>query len=96
MIEAEVLSRPGEGDDMHLGSVRFMTGAKRPGAAPRIPSFGMGAGKDIRTGASSDESDDELVEAVLGLSHVELKSDWTCPSDSSLSMCFSGFSVCNV
>ncbi|KAG6329954.1 hypothetical protein ID866_9137 [Astraeus odoratus] len=45
-IEAEVLARP-ETEDHHLGSVRFMSGGKRRGGAPRIPSFGMGIGKDI-------------------------------------------------
>jgi len=92
-IEAEVLLRPGEGDDMHLGSVRFMTGGKRPAGGPRIPSFGMGVGKDIRGGTSSDDSDDELIEAVLGLSHVDLKSDWSTSSDSSLGTSFSAFSL---
>uniref|UniRef100_A0A8H8CFV5 Kinase-like protein n=1 Tax=Psilocybe cubensis TaxID=181762 RepID=A0A8H8CFV5_PSICU len=86
-IEAEVLRRPGEGDDgMHLGSVRFMTGGKRPTPAPRIPSFGMGVGKDIRSGGASssedDSDDEELMEAVAGLSSVGIKSDW---SDKSLS-----------
>ncbi|KAF8870643.1 kinase-like domain-containing protein [Gymnopilus junonius] len=87
-IEAEVLVRPEEGDDMHLGSVRFMTGGKRPGAAPRIPSFGMGVGKDIRGGGDGSASDDddsddeELMEAVSALSRVGLKSDL---SDTSLS-----------
>ncbi|KAF8961593.1 kinase-like domain-containing protein [Flammula alnicola] len=82
-IEAEVLLRPSEGDDMHLGSIRFMTGAKRPTAGPRIPSFGMGVGKDIRSGTISEDSDDEeLIEAVKGLSSVGLRSDW---SDTSLS-----------
>lgn len=93
-IEAEVLLRPGESDDMHLGSVRFMTGGKRPAAGPRIPSFGMGVGKDIRSGVSSDESDDELMEAVLGLSHVDLKSDWSASSHSSLGTGSSYFSTC--
>jgi LIM domain kinase 1 len=87
-IEAEVLLRPSEGDDMHLGSVRFMAGGKRSAAGPRIPSFGMGVGKEIRNGVSStssedsDEDDEELLEAVKGLANVDLKSDWT---DSSLS-----------
>ena len=93
-IEAEVLLRPGESDDMHLGSVRFMSGGKRPAGGPRIPSFGMGVGKDIRSGVSSDESDDELMEAVLGLSHVDLKSDWSASSHSSLGMGPSDFSTC--
>ncbi|KAJ3498601.1 hypothetical protein NLJ89_g10198 [Agrocybe chaxingu] len=76
-IEAEVLSRPDEGADMHLGSVRFMTGGKRPTAAPRIPSFGVGVGKDIRSGTSTDESDEELMEAVMGLNGVGLNSSWS-------------------
>ncbi|KAL4077471.1 kinase-like domain-containing protein [Scleroderma citrinum] len=46
VIEAEVLARP-ETEDLHLGSIKFMSGGKRRGAAPRIPSFGMGVGKDI-------------------------------------------------
>ncbi|KAF9529035.1 kinase-like domain-containing protein [Crepidotus variabilis] len=82
LIEAEVLSRPSEGGDMHLGSVRFMTGGKRPSLAPRIPSFGMGVGKDIRSGTTSDDSDDELADAVMKLGSVHLTSGW---SDSSFS-----------
>lgn len=86
-IEAEVLLRPSEGDDMHLGSIRFMTGGKRHTAVPRIPSFGMDVGKEIRNGVSSTSSEDsdddeELLEAVKGLANVDLKSDWT---DSTLS-----------
>lgn len=80
VIEGEVLSRPNEGEDLHLGSVKFMTGGKRPTAGPRIPSFGMGVGKDIRTsGSNTDESDDELMEAVTGLSSVGLQdpSNWS-------------------
>ena len=70
-IELEVLTRPNEADDVHLGSIKFMTGSKRPSPAPRIPSFGMGVGKDIRNGvpvdiSSSDEESDEeeLIEAI--------------------------------
>jgi LIM domain kinase 1 len=77
LIEAEVLMRPDEGDDLHVGSIKFMTGGKRPAAGPRIPSFGMGVGKEIRNGAASDDSDDELMEAVLGLSSVGVNSDWS-------------------
>lgn len=75
-IEAEVLLRPGEGEDAHVGSIKFMTGGKRPGNAPRIPSFGMGVGKDIRgngdisttsSNSSSEDSDDELIEALSKL-----------------------------
>ncbi|KZT24925.1 kinase-like protein [Neolentinus lepideus HHB14362 ss-1] len=76
-IEAEVISQ----DDSHVGSVKFMTGQKRPSAAPRIPSFGMGVGKDIRNGQSHDrdssdegDSEDELIEAVMGLRNVDLNS----------------------
>lgn len=79
-IETEVLARPSEAD-AHVGSVKFITGGKRPGAAPRIPSFGMGIGKDIRSneekpvmGFSSDEesSDEDLVEAISNLKHVDV------------------------
>ncbi|KAF8154028.1 kinase-like domain-containing protein [Crassisporium funariophilum] len=80
-IEAEVLLRPSEGDDVNVGSVRFMTGGKRPTAGPRIPSFGMGVGKGIRSSETSTDSDDELMEAINDLSTVHLSSGW---SDSSL------------
>lgn len=68
-IEAEVLMRPDEATE-NVGSVKFMTGGKRPGAGPRIPSFGMGIGKNIRHGDDSD--DDELMEAVSGLGSVSI------------------------
>ncbi|TFK69802.1 TKL/LISK/LISK-DD1 protein kinase [Pluteus cervinus] len=71
LIEAEVLLRGDEGEELHFGSIRMMTGGKKPGGPPRIPSFGMGIGKDIK-GTTSDDSDDELMEAVLGLSSVDL------------------------
>ncbi|KAG7447268.1 kinase-like protein [Guyanagaster necrorhizus] len=77
-IEVEVLARPSEDEDSHVGSIKFMTGGKRPPAGPRIPSFGMGVGKNIRSsGSSTDDSDDELMEAVMGLSTVGVKSDWS-------------------
>ncbi|KAI0087607.1 kinase-like protein [Irpex rosettiformis] len=88
-IEAEILARPSEPDDVHVGSVKFLTGMRRPGAAPRIPSFGVGVGKDLQknaatpakspqNGHSSDEdSDEELMQAVLGLSKVNLGNAWT-------------------
>lgn len=85
LIETEVLARPGEGLDMHLGSIRFMTSDKRPGAAPRIPSFGMDIGKEVKSGGSTDDSDDELAEAVKNLSSVHLSSGW---SDDSMSKFF--------
>ncbi|CAK5271015.1 unnamed protein product [Mycena citricolor] len=82
-IEAEVLARPNEGEDLHVGSIKLMTAGKRAGPAPRIPSFGMGVGKDIRSSSlhnsesSNDDSDDELMEAVAGLSSVGVGSDWS-------------------
>ncbi|KAK7055173.1 TKL/LISK/LISK-DD1 protein kinase [Favolaschia claudopus] len=84
-IEAEVLARPNEGEDLHVGSVRLMTASKRAGPGPRIPSFGVGVGKDIRSSShnssntDTDDSDDELMEAVMGLSSVGVggKSGWS-------------------
>ncbi|KAH0833992.1 kinase-like domain-containing protein [Lanmaoa asiatica] len=86
-IEAEVLARP-ETEDLHLGSVKFMTGGKRP-TAPRIPSFGVGIGKDIRQStpmvaedimaalsSGEEDSDEELANAVEGL-NMHLNSDWS-------------------
>lgn len=87
-IEAEVLARPTEADD-HVGSVKFMTGMRRPGAAPRIPSFGAGVGKELKYSEpgpakngdhhSSDEedSDGELMEALSRLSTAGLHSTWS-------------------
>jgi LIM domain kinase 1 len=79
-IELEVLARPSEAGEDSVGTVKFFTGSKRPTAAPRIPSFGMGIGADIRTSKaytmSSDEgSDEELFEAVEGLNAVQLNSE---------------------
>lgn len=88
-IEAEVLARP-ETEDLHLGSVKFMTGGKRP-IAPRIPSFGAGIGKDIRhstptvaedvmaaLSSGEEDSDEELANAVEGLNiSMHLNSDWS-------------------
>lgn len=88
-IEAEVLARP-ETEDLHLGSVKFMTGGKRP-TAPRIPSFGVGIGKDIRQAtptvaddimatlsSGEEDSDEELSNAVEGLNiSMHLNSDWS-------------------
>ncbi|KAF9007314.1 kinase-like protein [Hymenopellis radicata] len=78
LIEVEVLARLNEDEDSHVGSIKFMTGGKRPHPGPRIPSFGVGVGKDIRaSGSTTDDSDDELMEAVLGLSKVGVDSDWS-------------------
>ncbi|TEB17470.1 kinase-like protein, partial [Coprinellus micaceus] len=90
VIEAEVLARKEEGD-VNVGSVRFISGAKRPHAAPRIPSFGMGVGKDIRHGgeknsggeeSESSSDDEELLEAVERLSKVGLGSRFGTASSS--------------
>lgn len=89
-IEAEVLSRP-DTDDLHVGSIKLMTGGRRPGAAPRIPSFGTGIGKDIRHNTASvkedvlaalssgeESSDEELMDAIQGLVvSVDPNSDWS-------------------
>uniref|UniRef100_A0A5K1JYU1 Cell surface hydrophobicity-associated protein n=1 Tax=Ganoderma boninense TaxID=34458 RepID=A0A5K1JYU1_9APHY len=82
-IEAEVLARPSETDDIHLGTVKFMSGIRRPGGAPRIPSFGMGAGPASATKPhDSDDSDDEFAAVVEGLSKVDLHSTWSDNADS--------------
>ncbi|KAG1823017.1 kinase-like domain-containing protein [Suillus variegatus] len=85
-IETEVLSRP-DTEDFHVGSIRLMTGGRRPGAAPRIPSFGAGVGKDIRHNTASvkddvlaalssgeESSDEEPLGAMQGL---DPNSDWS-------------------
>ena len=81
VIEAEVFNRPEEAEDAHVGSVKFMGGAKRPGMAPRIPSFGMGVGKHLKTngrnpssGSSEDSEDEEEVIEALKDVHVGCKS----------------------
>ena len=84
IIEADVLTRSSEDNDMHVGSIKFMSNAtrkKKVGVAPRIPSFGMGIGKDIRGGTPSEsgteDSDEELMEAVAGLESVNVgTSEW--------------------
>ncbi|KAF8632075.1 hypothetical protein AX17_004930 [Amanita inopinata Kibby_2008] len=85
VIEAEVLARPEEREEKtHLGSIRFMAGGKRPGAAPRIPSFGMGTRKDDKVdgdATSSDDSEDELEEAVEALSKVGIGNDSSGSTD---------------
>ncbi|KIK17488.1 hypothetical protein PISMIDRAFT_224787 [Pisolithus microcarpus 441] len=92
-IETEVLSRP-ETEDLHLGSVKFMSRGKRRSVPPRIPSFGMGIGKgiggqksvslaeDVITAMSSGEestSEDEAVKAIqYAPIGVELSGDSSC------------------
>jgi LIM domain kinase 1 len=77
IIEAEVLARPDE-TEVHTGSIKFMTGHRRHHAAPRIPSFGEGIGKGIRSSStqepqlSEEESDDELSDAVTRLESVTI------------------------
>ncbi len=61
-IELEVLARPSEADDVHVGSIKFMAGNRRPGAGPRIPSFGKGVAKEVRNGRSSSSDEDETDE----------------------------------
>ncbi|KAH8823878.1 TKL/LISK/LISK-DD1 protein kinase [Flagelloscypha sp. PMI_526] len=86
-IEAEVLSRKDESEeDAHIGSIKLMgTGSKRPTVGPRIPSFGVGVGKDIRSSHSSDDSDDELMEAISTLNSVNLGSKFTDRSSGTIS-----------
>ena len=86
VIEAEILARPSE-DDIHLGTVKFMSGMRRPGAAPRIPSFGMGVGPHATSKpatADSDDSDDEFAAVVEGLSKIDLQSAWSDNTDGKL------------
>ncbi|KAK2462506.1 hypothetical protein APHAL10511_005476 [Amanita phalloides] len=76
VIEAEVLARPEEREEKtHLGSIRFMTRGKKASVAPRIPSFGMGIGKNIKANdevKSSDDSEEEFDQVVEALAKVGL------------------------
>lgn len=83
-VELEVLARPDESEDQHVGSVKFMAGAKRPATGPRIPSFGMGvsASKNKSRVDPADlidenvsDSDEELEAAIKGLEGVNLKAN---------------------
>jgi len=76
-VEVKVLSRPSEADDLHLGSVRFFT-QKRPGAAPRMPSFSAIRDKDEKKANEEppEGSDDEdLTDAVNSLRSVTLEGE---------------------
>lgn len=85
-IEADVLSRASDVDDVHPGTIKFMTGVRRPGAAPRIPSFGMNVAKDLGNGdaksafsdghSSDEDSEEEYMQAVSSLSKLDLSSVW--------------------
>jgi len=59
-IEVEVLSRPSEVDDLHLGSVKFFT-QKRPGAAPRMLNFSPIRDKDEKK-ANKEPPEDSIDE----------------------------------
>ncbi|KAF8622800.1 hypothetical protein AX15_006728 [Amanita polypyramis BW_CC] len=85
-IETEVLARPEEREDKtHLGSIKFMSRGKRPGAAPRIPSFGMDKGKDTKVNGDddvlSDDSENEFNEAVEALANVGISENSNSSSD---------------
>ena len=80
-IESDIFARPSEGNHAHVGSIKFMSMSsaatgKRSGAGPRIPSFGLGSEKEIRSD-NSDDSDEELLEAVMGLEIKSEASDWS-------------------
>ncbi|THH16284.1 hypothetical protein EW146_g4321 [Bondarzewia mesenterica] len=82
-IETEILSRPNEADDVHTGSIKFMPTNKRASIAPRIPSFGVGIGREIHNGSgdkydahlSEDDSDEEFMDAAMGLQNVSINDD---------------------
>jgi len=68
-IKVEVLSRPSEADDLHVGhdgSVKLFT-QKRPGAPPRMPSFSAirDRGEKKANDAPSEDFDDEELIDVL-------------------------------
>ena len=75
-IEAEVLARPSEHSDMHVGSVKLMAISKRPRLAPHIPSFGVGidVGNDTssgnKAGSGTDDSDEE---SSIDLESIEVE-----------------------
>lgn len=87
-IEQEVLARPEEGsEDVHVGSIKFLSGGKRPGVAPRIPSFGMGVAKDVRgngdtststisSNSSGEDSDDEEFIEALSKMGINPGNEW--------------------
>jgi hypothetical protein len=86
-LELEVLARGDENE--HVGSLKLVGGSTaRPGLAnKRIPSFGQGVGKDIRSAAEGDgkkimedstddeehDDDEDLHEILKGLGTVKLE-----------------------
>jgi LIM domain kinase 1 len=76
-IEAEVLTRPSEGADLHVGSVKFMKGGStRHG----IPNFSMGLGKNAKENLSDSSDDSEgssLMESVQDLAALDLSPNWS-------------------
>ncbi|KAK7689174.1 hypothetical protein QCA50_007865 [Cerrena zonata] len=65
-------------------TISFWT--RRPGAGPRIPSFGMSGAKEshraeahasVTEASEEDSSDDELTQAVMGLKRLDLESTWS-------------------
>jgi LIM domain kinase 1 len=76
-IEVEVLSRPSEADDLHVGSVKFFT-QKRSGAPHRMPSFSAIRDKEEKKTNDSppeDSDDEELIDAVNSLQSVTLEGE---------------------
>lgn len=103
-IEAEIIARSPTTDDIHVGSIRYHSGTRRPGAGPRIPSFGMSGAKEshraeahasVTEASEEDSSDDELTQAVMGLKRLDLESTWSHSSGGKsnlVSLCISVFS----
>lgn len=80
LIEAEVLARP-ENKDTHIGSIKFLSRGRRPGQAPRIPSFDFTRDEQPKEECNDDDDghdteEDELAEAVLGLGGVSVNDPW--------------------
>ena len=96
-IELEVLERPSEAGDQHVGSIKFLTGGRRPFTVPRIPSFGMGVAREVRTGSSNgkdrnndiDSDEEDVMQAVMSLESVDLAfgSEWRDASGEPSSLC---------
>lgn len=85
-IEANILARPSE-EDIHVGSVKFLTGGKRPRVVPRLPSFGARKDKvsadrtavelhldEDQESVATSSDDDDFSAAVNALKDVNLNS----------------------